>query len=66
MATQTVQQVVDYFRSHPDVAKKAAQFINTNPEQVKEVLRDAADERGWDLSRLDMAELKAELSKFTH
>lgn len=66
MATQQVQQVIDYLKSHPEMAKRAAQFAKTNPDQMKEALRDAAQERGWDLSRIDMTELKSELSKLAH
>jgi tagatose-1,6-bisphosphate aldolase len=67
MATQqTVQQVMDYLKSHPDVAKRAADYIRSHPDEVKEALRDVADERGWDLSKIDTAALKAEMSKITH
>lgn len=66
MATQTVQQVMDYLKSHPEIAKKASQFAKTNPDQVKEALQDVARERGWDLSSIDTAELKSELSKLAH
>ncbi len=44
MATQqTVQQVVDYLKSHPDIAKKAADYMRSHPDEVKEALRDVAD-----------------------
>jgi hypothetical protein len=66
MATQTVQQVVDYLKTHPDVAKKAAEYIKTHPNEVKEALTDVAKERGWDLSNVDTAELKTELGKLAH
>jgi hypothetical protein len=67
MATQqTVQQVMDYLKSHPDVAKRAADYIRSHPDDVKEALRDVANERGWDLSKIDTAALRAEMSKITH
>ena len=66
MATQAVQQVVDYLKSHPDVAKKAMAYIKTHPTEVKESLRDVAKERGWDLSKIDTSELKSELTKLAH
>ena len=67
MATQqTVQQVVDYLKSHPDIAKKAADYMRSHPDEVKEALRDVADERGWDLSSIDTKALKAEMSKIAH
>ena len=67
MATQqTVQQVVDYLKSHPDIAKKAADYMRSHPDEVKEALRDVADERGWDLSSIDTTALKAEMSKIAH
>jgi hypothetical protein len=64
MATQqTVQQVVEYLKSHPEVAKKAADYIKSHPDDVKAALKDVADERGWDLSKIDTAALKAEMGK---
>jgi hypothetical protein len=67
MATQqTVQQVMDYLKTHPDIAKKAADFIRSHPDDVKGALQDVADERGWDLSKIDVSALKAEISKIPH
>jgi hypothetical protein len=64
MATQqTVQQVVDYLRSHPEVAKKAKDYFKAHPEDAKAALKDLAEERGWDLSNIDTSALKAELGK---
>ena len=63
---QTVQQVVEFLRSHPDVARRAADYIRSHPNEVKEALRDVAEERGWDLSKIDTAALKAEMSKIAH
>ena len=63
---QTVQQVIEFLRSHPEVAKRAADYIRSHPDEVKEALRDVAEERGWDLSKIDTAALKAEMSKITH
>ena len=64
MATQqTVQQVVDYLRTHPDVAKKARDYFMAHPDDAKAAIKELADERGWDLSSIDTAALKAELGK---
>jgi uncharacterized Fe-S cluster-containing radical SAM superfamily protein len=57
---------MDFLKSHPEVAKKAADYMSSHPEDVKEALRDVAKERGWDLSKIDTAALKAEMSKITH
>ena len=62
MATQTVQQVVDYLKSHPDVAKKAMDYVKSHPGDVKTALKDVASERGWDLSQIDMTTLRKELN----
>jgi tagatose-1,6-bisphosphate aldolase len=69
MATQQtvqVQQVVEFLRSHPEVAKRAADYIRAHPDDVKSALKEVADERGWDLSKIDTAQLKAEMSKIAH
>ena len=64
MATQqTVQQVVEYLKTHPDVAKKAKEYIKAHPEDAKAALKEVAEERGWDLSNIDTSALKAELGK---
>jgi hypothetical protein len=64
MATQqTVQQVVDYLKAHPDVARKAKDYFKAHPEDAKAALKDLAEERGWDLSSIDTSALKAELGK---
>jgi tagatose-1,6-bisphosphate aldolase len=66
MAAQTVQQVVDFLKTHPEVAQKAKDYIKAHPEEVKEALRDVAEQRGWDLSMIDTSALKAEIAKITH
>lgn len=63
METQTVQQVVDYLKTHPDVAMKAKSFFMAHPGDVKGALSQVAEERGWDLSKIDAAALKAEIGK---
>lgn len=64
MATQqTVQQVVDYLKSHPEVAKKAIEYAKAHPDDVKSALKEAADANGWDLSKIDVNALKAEFGK---
>ena len=61
MATQTVQQVVDYLKAHPDVAHKAMDYMKSHPGDVKTALKDLATQRGWDLSQVDTAALTKEL-----
>jgi hypothetical protein len=61
MATQMVQQVVDYLKTHPDVAKKAMDYVKAHPGELKNALKDVAAERGWDLSQIDTAALSKEL-----
>ena len=65
MERQTVQQVVDYLRTHPDVARKAKDFFLAHPDDVKGALGQVAEERGWDLSNIDTNALKAELVKLS-
>ncbi len=63
MASETVQQVVEYLKAHPDVAKKAMDYVKAHPDDVKAALKDVAAERGWDLSKIDTTALKAEMGK---
>jgi hypothetical protein len=63
MSTPMVQQVVEYLKAHPEIAKKARDYVMAHPDDVKTALKDLAEERGWDLSKIDTAALKAELSK---
>jgi hypothetical protein len=63
MMTQSVQQVVEYLKSHPDVARKAKEYFKAHPDDVKAALKEVAEERGWDLSSIDTNALKAELVK---
>jgi hypothetical protein len=63
MATEMVQQVVDYMKSHPDVAKKAMDYVKTHPGDIKGALKDVAAQNGWDLSKLDTTALTAEMGK---
>ena len=65
MATETVQQVVDYLKSHPDVAQRAMDYMKSHPGQLKEALKDVAKERGWDLSKIDTTQLTTEMGKLT-
>ena len=62
-AGATVQQIVEYLKGHPDVAKKAIDYIRAHPDDVKAAVKEAAEQRGWDLSKIDMAALKTELGK---
>jgi len=61
MATGPTQQLVDYLKSHPDVAKKAMDYVKSHPGDVKNAIKDLAAERGWDLSQIDTAALTKEL-----
>jgi hypothetical protein len=65
MERQSVQQVVDFLKTHPDIAKKALDFYKAHPDDVKGALTQVAKERGWDLSSIDTAALKAELGKLS-
>jgi hypothetical protein len=60
MATQTVQQVVDYLKTHPDVAQRTKEYLKSHPGDFKP-LKDLASQRGWDLSKIDAATLTKEL-----
>jgi hypothetical protein len=61
----TTQQVVDYLKSHPDVAKKAMDYLKSHPGDAKSALKEIASERGWDLSQIDFATLTKELGNIT-
>ena len=61
MATQTTQQVVDYLKSHPDLARKAMDYVKTHPGDFRNALKDIAAQRGWDLSQIDASQLTKEL-----
>jgi hypothetical protein len=63
MAGETVQQVVDYLKSHPEVARKAMDYVKAHPGEVKAALKEVAQQRGWDLSKIDAAALKTEIDK---
>lgn len=65
MERQTVQQVVDYLKTHPDIAKKALDFFRAHPDDVKGALSQVAKDRGWDLSNIDTNALKAEIGKLS-
>lgn len=60
MATQTVQQVVDYLKTHPDIAQKTMEYLKSHPGDFKP-LKDLATQRGWDLSQIDKAALTREI-----
>ena len=57
---------MDFLKSHPEAARKAADYLRSHPNEVKEALRDVADERGWDLSNIDTTELKTQITKIAH
>jgi hypothetical protein len=65
MAAPTTQQVVDYLKSRPDLAKKAMDFVKSHPNDLKGALKDVASERGWDLSNIDTSALTKELGNIT-
>jgi hypothetical protein len=56
----TTQQVVHYLKAHPDVAKKAMDFVTSHPGDIKSAIEGLATERGWDLSQIDMPALAKE------
>ena len=61
MPTPTTQQVVDYLKSHPDVAKRAMDYVKSHPGDAKAAFKEIASERGWDLSQIDTTALTKEL-----
>ena len=64
---ELVQQVVDYLKANPEVAQRAKEYVKTHPaDDVKAAFKEIAAERGWDLSNIDTALLKAELGKIGH
>lgn len=63
MAGETIHQIVDYLKANPDVAKKAKDYVKAHPDDVKAALKEVAEKRGWDLSKIDAAALKAEIGK---
>jgi len=65
MERQTVQQVVDYLKTHPDIARKANDFFKAHPDDVNGALGQIAQERGWDLSNIDTTALKTEIGKLS-
>jgi hypothetical protein len=66
MATQNIQQVVEYLKANPEIAKRARDYVMSHPDDVKAALKEVAAERGWDLSNIDPATLKAEISRLAH
>ena len=67
MATQqTVQQVVEFLKAHPEIARRARDYVMAHPDEVKEALKEVAEERGWDLSKIDTAALKSEITRIAH
>lgn len=63
MTGATIQNIVDYLRANPDVAMRARDYIKAHPDDVKTALKEVAEKRGWDLSKIDTNALKAELFK---
>jgi hypothetical protein len=48
-------------KAHPDIAKKAMDYVKSHPGDMKNALKDVAAQRGWDLSQIDSATLTKEL-----
>ena len=63
MAGETLQNIMDYLKANPEVAKRARDYVRSHPDDVKSALREIAEKRGWDLSKIDTTALKTELSK---
>jgi HD-GYP domain-containing protein (c-di-GMP phosphodiesterase class II) len=38
-------------------------YIRAHPDDVKAAVKEVAEQRGWDLSKIDTAALKTELGK---
>ena len=58
-----VQEVVEYFKTHPEDVKRAKDSMMTHPGDFKAALKDIAAERNWDLTNIDNNALKMELGK---
>jgi hypothetical protein len=63
MPGEVIQQIVDYLKANPDVAIKARDYVRTHPNDVKTALKEVAERRGWDLSKIDTTALKNEITK---
>ena len=63
MPGETIQQIMDYLKANPDVASRARDYVRSHPDDVKTALKDVAQKRGWDLSKIDTTALKNELTK---
>ncbi len=63
MAGETIQQVVEYLKTHPEEAKKAKDYVKAHPEDAKAAIKEVAAARGWDLSKIDATALRNELGK---
>ena len=50
-------------KANPEVARKAKDYVKSHPDEVKAALTEIAEKRGWDLSKIDTAALKAEFAK---
>ena len=63
MAGENIQQILDFLKANPDVAKKVRDYVTTHPGQIKDALKEVAEKRGWDLSKIDLTALKTEFGK---
>jgi hypothetical protein len=63
MPGETLQNIMDYLKANPDVARRARDYAKAHPDDVKMALKDIAEKRGWDLTKIDTTALKTELSK---
>jgi uncharacterized protein (DUF362 family) len=63
MAGEMIQQIVEYLKANPDVAKRARDYVKTHPDDVRTALKEVAQKRGWDLSMIDTTALKNELTR---
>ena len=63
MAGELIQSVIEYLKANPEAARKAREYVKTHPDDVKTALKEIAEKRGWDLSKIDTTMLKHEISK---
>ena len=63
MAGEMIQQIVDYLKANPEMAKRAREYVQTHPDDVKTALKEVAEKRGWDLSKIDTTKLRSELTR---
>jgi hypothetical protein len=63
MAGEMIQNIAAYLKANPEAAQKAREYVKAHPDDVKTALKEIAERRGWDLSKIDTTALKNELTR---